>query len=207
VDSNEPDMTTICATICEHASAAGFVDPITKLPPRDECSLSALLCFYHHTGNIDWKKVPMISSNRAETGETAAAILAQSGYLGCEYPLFWETALELEARGGMRPDLLFLSSDQSTVAIVENKVGAADTHKGDEYGGQFGRYIKYLLDIHIEQRYMILLTSEFYIHKEPPWYLTELQEAEEIQGSREKVRSVVIVWEHVLRAFATSCST
>ena len=194
-------MTRECETVCEQAKAVGFIDPITKLPPSDECSLSALLCLYHHAGSIRWRKVPMLSFSCSETGQTAAEILGQTGYLGCEYPLFWKTTHERDARGGMRPDLLFLSSDRQTVAIVENKVGAGDTHKGDKLGGQFGRYIKYLLDNDIKQRYMILLTSEQYIGKKPPWYTGELQQAEDCQGSHNTVRSVIVTWEHVLRAF------
>jgi hypothetical protein len=198
------DMTTIRKRILKRASTVGFVDPITNLPPVDECSLSALLCFYHHTGNIDWNQVPLrLSSDPTMTGDTVASLVfTQPGFISCEYPLIWETEEQKDERGSMRPDLVFLSDDQSTVVIIENKIGAAVTHKGDKYGGQFGRYIKYLMASHIERRYMVLLTSTEYIQKTKPWYTTELQHAENSLDSRGKVSGVVIVWEDVFKAFA-----
>ena len=193
-------MTTVCATICQQAITSGFVDPITKLPPRDECSLSALLCLYHHARQIAWERVPMLSPSCAPTGRTAAEVLGRPGCLCSEYPLFWNTPAELEARGGMRPDFLFLSNDRTVAAFIENKVGADDTHKGDAYGGQFGRYIKYLMQSDVEEPYMILLTSSVYLCKTPPWYATELQAAVMLQSASQSICTLIIRWEDVLRA-------
>jgi hypothetical protein len=85
--------------------------------------------------------------------------------------------------------------------FIESKLGAVDTHKNDEYGGQFGRYIKYLMESKVRERFMVLLTSSIYLRKNPPWYATELKIAVDIQKSSSLVRTVIIAWEDILNAF------
>lgn len=187
--------------IYKTASQVGFIDPITKLLPRDERSISALLCIYYQQGRIDWSKVPVLDLTCQPSGLTAENLLGQAGILCSEYTLFWATKPECDAYGDMRPDFLYLSKDGNTVAIMENKLGAGDTHAGDHYGGQFGRYIQYLKQAPFSNRYMILLTSNHFLSKPVPWYATELRQAEEIQQSEEWVHSIIIRWEDVLAAF------
>ena len=188
--------------IYETASRVGFLDPITKLPPRDERSISALLCIYHQQGKIDWAKVPLLDAKCQQIELTAEAVLGQPGILCSEYTLFWATKSECNAYGDMRPDFLYIASGDETAAIIENKLGAGDTHKRDHYGGQFGRYIQYLKQASAKNKYMILLTSKCYLPESVPGYASQLQLAEKLQRSAASIRSVIICWEDVLGAFA-----
>jgi hypothetical protein len=184
-------MGTVCQTVCAQAAALQFLDPLTNLPPRDECSLSALLTVYHHQGQIAWERVPMLSSECNPLHGSAADIFKRPGCLCSEYPLFWDNDDECRARGGMRPDWLLLGTNREWAAIIESKLGAVDTHKNDEYGGQFGRYIKYLMESKVWERFMVLLTSSIYLRKNPPWYATELKIAVDIQKSSSLIRTAL----------------
>ncbi|MFA6011647.1 MAG: hypothetical protein WC799_16785 [Desulfobacteraceae bacterium] len=188
--------------ILEKAAMCKFVDPITGLPPQDEISLSALLSIYHQQGRIGWNKVQLLMPYCTDSTTIASEVLKPSGSFSSEYPLFWRTNEELNARGGMRPDFIYISPDLRIVALIENKIGANDTHKDDSYGGQFGRYIKYLMESNIAEPYMILITSQFFLSKSPPWYATELQHAVNIQQSEGKIKTRIIVWEDILEAFS-----
>ncbi len=194
-------MATVCETICKQAATCQFLDPLTNLPPRDECSLSALLSIYHHAGQIAWERVPIVSTECKRLPGSAADIFRRPGCLCSEYPLFWDNDEQCRARGNMKPDWLLLGPSREWAAIIENKVGAADTHKGDEYGGQFGRYIKYLMEAKVGERFMVLLTSSVYLRKNPPWYATELKDAVDRQKSSSLVSTVIIAWEDILSAF------
>jgi len=189
----------ICRTICDQARGTGFVDPLTKLPAFDEISLSALLCIYHQAQRIRWEEVPLILPSCKPSGRTAVDIFGIPGYLCGEYPLFWQTNDQLRDRGGLRPDLLFLSRDQRVAAFIENKIGAG--HKDDSYGGQFGRYAKYLVEAGVLEPYLLLLTSTTFISRTPPWYVRELQKAVEPHRSDGSVQAFVMLWEDVLRAY------
>ncbi|MGQ9691590.1 MAG: hypothetical protein ACUVQY_10120 [Thermoproteota archaeon] len=189
----------ICRAICDLAKETRFVDPLTKLPPFDEISLSALLCIYHQAQRILWKEVPLILPSCKPSGRTAADIFGIPGYLCGEYPLFWQTKDQLRDRGGLRPDLLFISRDQRVAAFIENKIGAS--HKDDSYGGQFGRYAKYLVEARVQKPYLLLLTSTTFISKTPPWYVTELQKGVGLHSPDGSVQAFVMLWEDVLRAY------
>lgn len=193
-------MNEICRRICEQAQRAEFVDPLTKLPPRDEVSLSALLCLYHQADCISWNLVPLLLPSRERSGRTAEWILRPRGYLCSEYPLFWRTDEELEARGGMRPDFLFLSPDGRRAAFIEHKIGGGDTHKGDAYGGQFGRYLKYLVDVGVPEAFLIVLTAEEFITRESPWYVRELEAAHTLHSTHQHAGAFLMTWESILSA-------
>jgi len=195
-------MAKIPSAIRERAIQVGFVDPISGLPPREEVMLSALLTIYHQGGRIRWGDVPLRLSSGEDANATASTIFDRPGYLCSEYPLFWKTPEECEARGGIRPDLLYLSSDGDRVVFVENKVGAP--HKVDKYGGQFGRYIKYLLDCKVPAGVVILLTGQAFIDKRPPWYLPELVAARGLQCPSGGIETYVMTWEAVFAAFDSS---
>jgi hypothetical protein len=193
-------MNAICRKICDEAERVGFVDPLTGLRPQDEDSLSALLCIYHQAGRISWDQVPLLLPSKVRSEHTAAAIFGISAYLCTEYPLFWKTSDELQTRGGMRPDILFLSHDRGRAAFIESKIGAGDTHKGDGYGGQFGRYLMYLGDSGIRDTSLILLTAEDFVTREPPWYIGDLHEAQKLYRGSTQVGTFVMTWESVLGA-------
>lgn len=180
------------------ATEFGLLDPITQLPARDENSISALLCIYHQQGKIDWAQVPLLDLNKQEI-DKAEAILGQAGALSSEYPLFWSDKPGCDAYGSMRPDFLYIANNGQTAAIIENKLGAGLTLKlNDGYGGQFGRYIQYLKQATFEHKYMILLTSEYYLSRK--WYDSDLLKAEEIQKSASSIQCAIIRWEDVLKA-------
>jgi len=71
------------------ATRIGFVDPITKLPPRDERSISALLCILYQQKKISWSRVNLLDLNCAVTGRMASDLFEESGCICSEYPLFW----------------------------------------------------------------------------------------------------------------------
>jgi hypothetical protein len=75
----------------------------------------------------------------------------------------------------MRPDFLFLGASGNIAALVEHKLGAGITHRGDSFGGQLGRYARYLAESSIPEVYVVLLTAEAFIRRVPPWYVTELE--------------------------------
>jgi hypothetical protein len=197
-------MNQICQRICEQAQQVGFVDPLTKLPPRDEVSLSALLCLYHQAGRIRWDRVPLLLPSREPSGHNADLILGSSGYLCSEYPLFWKTDDELRARGGMKPDFLFISPDWRRAAFIEHKIGGGDTHKGDMYGGQFGRYLKYLIDARVTEAFLVVLTADAFIMRESPWYIRELEAARKLHSPDQKASAFVLTWEKILSAVWSS---
>jgi hypothetical protein len=187
--------------VFERAAIQKFVDPITGLPPQNEVSLSALLSIYHQRGQIAWNKVPLLMPDCTDTKTTAADVLNASGSLTTEYPLFYKKE-GVDAYGDMRPDFIYISQDRRTVALIENKIGANDTHKGDSYGGQYGRYIKYLMESKVAEPYMIIITSRSFLGKSPPWEATELQQAVKIQQSEDKVKARIIAWEDIIDAFS-----
>jgi hypothetical protein len=94
---------------------------------------------------------------------------------------------------------LFLSSDQRIAAFIENKIGAG--YKDDSYGGQFGRYAKYLVEARVHEPYLLLLTSTSFISRMPPWYVRELQKAVKLRSPGRGVQAFVMLWEDVLRAY------
>lgn len=190
-------------SILQAAETCGFVDPITGLPPRGEVDLSALLSIFHQRGQINWSLVKLRDENCKLTGEFASEIFSQAGALCAEYPLFLDPAIHEDSRGGMRPDFMYISNDLNIVALIENNIGAGDTHKADKYGGQLGRNIQYLLESSSAARYVILLTSEFFLKKNPPWYATEFQESVRLQNSAQIVKSRILVWEEILQAFTS----
>lgn len=191
-------------TILEKAKSSGFVDPLTGHPPTDETTLSALLSIFHQQRRIDWSKVKMRMPQNPtiKIDETADQVINQDGCLSAEYPLFWESHEQFDAYGGMRPDFIYISGDGKTVALIENKIGASPTHKGDSYGGQFGRYTKYLGECVLPRRYLILITMGTYIERKPPWYTGELLAAAAKWNSDRKVEYRIIIWEDILKAFA-----
>jgi len=202
-------MAKVDAVILDAAADRGFVDPITALPPRGETGLSSLLSIYHQQGRIDWSLVKLYKANYMPTEELASDLFSNGGTLCAEYPLFFDpnNKADTDSRGGMRPDFMYMSADQRVVALIENKIGADDTHKSDEYGGQMGRYIQYLVESSVVCPYVILLTSQFFLSKSPPWYATEFQESVNLHGSEGKVKCRIIVWEEILRAFSPPLSS
>jgi hypothetical protein len=194
-------MGSECREICKRAQRIGFVDPLTMLPPHNEATLSALLSLYHQAHRIRWANVPLALFSGAQSGKTAAQIFGIPGYLCSEYPLFWASRDELEARGDMRPDFLYLSADRRIAAFVEHKIGGGLTHKGDSYGGQFGRYLKYLVDARVDEAFLILLTSQAFLSRVSPWYVHELEAARGILCRRGEVATCVMTWETILDAF------
>jgi hypothetical protein len=191
-------MSDVCSAICATAKQIGFVDPLTKLPPRDEITLSALLVLYHQADRIQWNRVPLLLTSGADSGTAASILFDNPGGLCSEYPLFWASPEELEARGGMRPDLVYVSHAGDLFALIENKVGGGLTHKGDSFGGQFGRYLKYLVDTRVTSAYFILLTSEAMLAKPTPWYVRELEAARSLQCPAGEVQTFVMTWQAVL---------
>lgn len=184
------------------AARIGFVDPVTGLPPGDERTISALICIFHLHNRIDWEKVDLLDTKCQTTGSKASEIFSVPGALCSEYPLFWASTEDCNAFGEMRPDYLYIARDLSLTAILENKFGAGDTHAGDGYGGQFGRYIKYLKQSSSKHKYMVVISSRFYLEKEPPWYASELSLAEGIQSSSVNIKSRIIRIEDILDAFS-----
>jgi hypothetical protein len=184
-----------------NAIRVGFVDPITKLPPKDERAISALMCIYHQQKKISWDKVNLLDIDCALTGRMASDIFEQSGSICTEYPLFWSNKEECDAYGDMRPDFVYLSNNLQMTAIIENKLGASDTHSGDQYGGQFGRYIQYLKQSPALEKYIVLLTSRYFLSKTPPWYVKELADAERIQASNKTIKARIIQLDEILEAF------
>lgn len=191
----------VCRSVCDKAARVGFVDPVSGLPPWDEVSLSALLSLYHQDERIDWGSVPFLLPSGGPSGVTAATILGRRGFLCTEYPLFWDTPDQLEARGQMTPDFLFLGADRELVALIEHKIGSGLTHRGDAFGGQLGRYAKYLAESSIADAFVILLTSEAFIRRKPAWYVTELDDAARGCLPEGRVQALVMTWEDVLRSF------
>lgn len=196
-------MSDICRRVCKRAEEVGFVDPLTNLPPRDELGLSFLLSLYHQSGRVAWEAVPLLLPLGEASGRSAGAIFGRQGYLCSEYPLFWRTRDELEARGGMKPDFLFLSVDRRLAALVEHKIGSGETHKGDTYGGQFGRYLKYLVDADVPEAYLLLLTSQEFVFRTSPWYIRELAAAHALQCPSGQAEVFVMTWEAIFDAIRT----
>ncbi|OPZ59776.1 MAG: hypothetical protein BWY87_00830 [Deltaproteobacteria bacterium ADurb.Bin510] len=177
-----------------------FVDPSTKLPPRDERSLSALLCIYHQLGNIVWNEVELFDVDLLSCGD-ASCIFSGHGVICSEYPLFWSDPGTCSYFGDMRPDLIYFSDDGQSMAIIENKIGAGYTHSGDEFGGQLGRYILYLKHSVMCNKTMILLTSKNFVMNKSPWYINELGTAIKVQKSADVVTTRIMFWEDILQAF------
>ena len=157
-----------------------FVDPLTAIAPTQEDELTALLCIYHQRGAIDWHNVPLLPATPGAAPETAASIVNEGGHMFAEYPFFFRGKAGRERYGGMRPDILFLSNDRRRAVLIENKLGAPVTHKGDEFGNQFGRYLRYLNDAlakRLDSANLLVLTSRQFLSLPTPWYTDDLRTA------------------------------
>lgn len=188
--------------IKEQAEKVRFVDPLTGLAPTDEVTLSALLPIFHYRGRIDWSRVPLRKLDRplSHPEESANFVISGIGCLSAEYPLFWQTEDQEQSYGGMRPDFIYLSSDNNTVALIENKIGSGLTHKGDSYGGQFGRYIKYMLGCNISRKFVLLVTLMECLKKN--WYTNELVAAMKLQDPDRQIECRILLWEDIWRALS-----
>lgn len=188
----------ICAQLCKDAQAAGLIDPITQLPPRDEVTLSALLCLYHQAGRIRWDRVPLLRPTCEGSGLTADSLFGRAGLMCSEYPLFHQTEAESQARGGMRPDILLMDQERQWAIFVEAKVGAGG--KDDSFGGQLGRYAKVLMESDIPELFLVVLTSAKFIRRTSPWYANELKSAVRRYSPNGRLKAYVILWEDVINA-------
>jgi hypothetical protein len=136
-----------------------FVDPVTKHPPANERELTALLSLFHQRRHAAWDQVTLYNC-LGEPVEPASTLLGRPGVLLTEYPLFARANNEIAVWGCMLADLVFISSDSSTAALIENKIGSKFTSEGEhlEYG-QLARQAEYLRLSKVSTPILILLST------------------------------------------------
>lgn len=176
----------------------GFVDPVTMRYPSSETQLSAVLCYYHLMGRVDWNSIRLYSMDNTFSGKTADEIISTSEPLCCEYPLFASTE-QVRIWGQMSADLLSYSKDKERVTLIENKIGSNFTSGGgDPCTGQLARQIEYLIQSNVKDKNIVLLSAKQFFDKY--WYSTELLNTLDHKDARELVAGHLIYWEEVFSA-------
>lgn len=175
-----------------------FIDPMTRLKPTGEVELSALLGLFHNKGLIEWNRVPLYETDNTRTNLMADAIIAKGEFCS-EYPLFVKGDLELEIWNGMKADLMYISKDMLSIALIENKIGSEFTSGGNDVKtGQIARQAQYLMRSKVPNKYIVLLSSKDFF--EAGWYSTELRNTLLHQDKQRKLKSFLLYWEDIFQA-------
>lgn len=184
---------------------SSFTDPVTGLRPSRERELTALLCFFHQKGLVPWQRVSLLPPDTTATGIAADAIFAFSGTMICEYPLF-AAGEDINVWGAMPADLIYLSSDQRTVALVENKIGGRFTSGGDHVEhGQLARQAEYLCRSKtrrgLRQACLVLVTTVDCLRTKN--YASVLANVLAHRGRNQHIDGYVMRWEDIFEAVSS----
>lgn len=175
---------------------AFFMDPVTGLKPASEIELSSLLCVFHQKGLVQWDRVKLYGVNYEPSKNKADSLFSQSSMMTCEWPLFASNEEQTNIWGQMTADLAYISEDNDTVVLIENKIGSGFTSEGsDVENGQLARQIKYLIRSKITNKYIMLLSSKEFF--EAGWYLNELCNTLSHRNRDAMVKSYLICWEEI----------
>ncbi|ALA59977.1 hypothetical protein [Nitrospira moscoviensis] len=178
-----------------------FCDPVTGVYPTNEDELSALLAVFHLKGLVAWDKVNLILPTKDNSGLNASSVLSGHGILVCQYPLFASKAqkLDMDRWGLMRADLVYISTVDGSIAIIENKIGSRFTSGGNDVEhGQVGRLLDYLCKASLPKRHFILLTSRELI--ENGGYSSVLNDSLQYKDRSCSVGGYLMCWEEVFKA-------
>jgi hypothetical protein len=177
---------------------SAFVDPITGYPPRGEVEMSGLLGLFHQMGRVDWSKVRLSSVDGDVSTRMSNDLLGGAVVCG-EYQLFWDSESERNIWGSMPADLIFLSRDGQSVALVENKIGSGYTGTGgDPVTGQLAKQADFLLHCRIPKTFLVLLSTAEYFSK--GWYRNELSNTLRHGDRSKKVGGYLMLWDEILLA-------
>jgi len=145
-----------------------FKCPVTGLKPTNEEQMSGLIGLFWKLDLINWNKVNLYTTEN-KTTESDSKLFYEKGVISCEYPLFAKEEEQIKNHGGMKADIIYVTKQQ--IVLIENKIGSNFT-----YGGtQLDRQAKYLNGSRIENKVLILLSSEMFFKK--GWYIKELETA------------------------------
>jgi hypothetical protein len=176
-----------------------FLDPVTGRAPTNERELSALLAFFHQRASIAWDRVALYEPGRDEPVRRADSLFRPGGVLLTEYPLFAKAQDEIHVWGAMPADLLYLSSDTTTVVLIENKVGSRFTSGGRHLEhGQLARQAEYLRRGPTPHPYLVLLSTTDCLRRLR--YGDTLRETLVHNQRHKRVTGYVMRWEDVFES-------
>jgi hypothetical protein len=177
------------------AKERGFIDPLTKLPPLSEESLTGLLCYYLNSKKIVLRDVPLYSVKEfTQIKEKAISLFPPNGIAVSEYPLIYANPDQMNNWGAMRADIMYIGID--IVTMIENKIGSGFTYGGDKEVGQLARQIDFLIHAKVPLRNLILLSSRDMFNR--PWYRVEFKKTLEFKVKFGEVSGYLMCWEDVI---------
>jgi len=185
---------------------SAFVDPITGLVPTCERELSACLCLLQDRSQIPWDVVPLCGIDGSPAGATAASLFVRDGTMLAEYLLCARDYEDVKVWGAMPADLIYVSPDNRSVVIVENKIGSRFTSEGaDPQFGQLGRQAEYLFRWKqrrgLASASLVLLTSNECIATTK--YLRVFADTLAHESRTDRIQAFVIRWDDIFSAVST----
>ncbi len=188
-------------SLTRQADAAGFVDPITRLPPLGEVALTACLAYYYQRNAIPWHNIQLLPVANLETRSgMASEIMPENAAVLCEYPLLHRDEPELNVWGSMRADLIALSATADRVVLVENKIGCRFTYGDSPDEGQVAREMEYLLALSAPHRALVMVGSQLLFAK--GWYVETIRAAHDFDARRKELGVYLMHWEQIIASFA-----